>query len=231
MQNQSTDFTLKLSGKIVSIEDCKRVTVLIKNLICAGKTHIAIDMKDVSEVSGSFSGFLSETLNLIQKDKGEFIFFNANFLIVDILKVCGFGNNINNEFVPSKKEEKLALVIEDEPMIRELTKGFLAEMGISSFEADNGLEGIRKFMMFKDSIDFIVMDIEMPIIDGVQMLQRITQIEPDVKVIVASGFTLENKVKMIREIKGDAIFLHKPYLYSELEKAVKSLRKKADVRH
>lgn len=223
MKDYSNSYPLKLSGQIVSIEDCKRVALLIRNLVAAGKYHIAMDMREVSEVSGSFSGFLTEILNLLQKEKGDFIFYNVNPFVAEILRTVGYGDRIHNEFFPSIKEEKLALVVEDEPIVRELTKEFLTEMGYSTFEAENGLEGLRKYSMFKDVISFIVMDIEMPIIDGVQMLQRIVQTDPNVRVIIASGFTLDYKVHMLRQIKDDAVFLQKPYLFDEFERAVKSV--------
>jgi CheY-like chemotaxis protein/anti-anti-sigma regulatory factor len=219
----SSFYSLKLTNPIISIEDCKRVSALLKALITSGKKHIAINMEEVSEVSGSFSGFLSEISDLLEQEQGDFIFFNVNRLVTEVLEVVGLGGKIANDFVPSEKGGKPVLVIEDEPLVCALTKEFLVEMGYHCFEADNGLEGLRKYMLFREILEFVVMDVEMPIIDGVHMLQRIVQMDPEVKVIVASGFAQEDKVHMIRQIKEDAILLKKPYLYDEFEKAVKEL--------
>jgi len=216
-------YHLKIAGAIVSIEDCKRVSCLVKNLVSAGKYYIALDLKEVNEISGSFSGFLSEILILLQKQQGDFIFFNANDAVADILKVVGFGDRIHNEHVSPASEEMLVLVVDDEPMVRELTKDFLAELGYSCFEAENGLEGLRKYMMFKDVLRFIITDMEMPIIDGAQMLQRIIEIDPNAKVIVATGFANDEKIRQIHNLKNDVVVLQKPYLCDQLESAIHRL--------
>jgi CheY-like chemotaxis protein/anti-anti-sigma regulatory factor len=223
MPNSPKYYHLKFSGSIVTIEDCKKVSSLVKNLVSAGKYHIALDLKEVGEISGSFSGFLSEILILLQKEQGDFIFFNANEAITDVLKVVGFGDRIRNNHVPMASEEKLVLVVEDEPMVRELTREYLAELGYTCFEAENGLEGLRKYMMFKDVIRFVVTDMEMPIIDGAQMVQRIMEIDPEVKVILATGFANDEKIRLIRGLKNDVIVLQKPYLCNQLEDAVRRL--------
>ncbi len=118
-------------------------------------------------------------------------------------------------------QKKKALIIEDEDFMREITGECLEEVGYNSFEAGNGLEGVNIYKKHKDSISFVLLDIEMPVMDGEKTLAELVKINPNVNVIVVTGCIDEYKIEAIKRIK-DVLVLKKPYLLSDLRKAIGS---------
>jgi CheY-like chemotaxis protein len=88
--------------------------------------------------------------------------------------------------LPSGNGE-VVLLVDDEVSVRELGKSTLANYGYQLLTAGNGLEAIACFELHKDEIRLLVMDADMPYLDGISALRRIRKIAPDVPVIIASA--------------------------------------------
>lgn len=103
------------------------------------------------------------------------------------------------------------LIVEDEPIMRLLIKKILFESGLEYgdiYEAKNGKEGI--YMLKKYNIDFILVDIYMPVMDGMEMLNYVMD-HPDYKSIPAIVISTENNENRIDAIVRRGIgFVHKP---------------------
>ncbi len=124
-----------------------------------------------------------------------------------------------------KKEKKREiLVIEDEDLIREMFKEMLSDKGFKVITAEDGLKGVEKFEK-SSSIDLIILDMNMPRMSGKETFFKLKQIKPDVKIIVSTGYTLDNDVRTL--LKNGAVgFVHKPFrgeeLFSVIEKTFES---------
>lgn len=81
---------------------------------------------------------------------------------------------------------KKILIVEDEENQRLLYKTELEEEGYIVFVASNGLEGLKKFELVHP--DIVTIDIKMPDMDGIELLQRIREIDKNIPVIMLTAY-------------------------------------------
>ena len=87
------------------------------------------------------------------------------------------------------------LVVDDEPMIRELAKRILERSGYSVLTAGSGKEGIEVYAEHKSDISLVILDLIMPEMGGKQCLEELLKINPLVKALIASGFAVKGDTK------------------------------------
>ena len=101
------------------------------------------------------------------------------------------------------------LIIEDEPSIRTIINKYLSKFDITCLEASNGKKGLDLYIKEKNSIDLILMDVMMPIMDGVLCTKEIRKIS-DVPIIMLTAKNQDED-----EIEGLEIgandFITKPF--------------------
>jgi len=101
------------------------------------------------------------------------------------------------------------LIIEDEQAIRNVLSNIISEED-KSYEVDlaeNGLEGLEK--LTKDSYDLVLCDIKMPKMDGIELLDKAIEIQPDITIVMISGHgDIETAVDCIK--KGAFDYISKP---------------------
>ncbi len=78
------------------------------------------------------------------------------------------------------------LIVEDEKNIRTIIKKYLSKFDITCIEADNGKKGLELFLDNKNSIDLILMDVMMPVMDGVTATKEIRKVS-DVPIIMLTA--------------------------------------------
>jgi DNA-binding NtrC family response regulator len=115
----------------------------------------------------------------------------------------------------------VALVIDDEETIRELARNVLSRAGMRVLLAENGEEGIEAVREHKGLISVVLLDLHMPVMGGEEMLGLVQQIDPDVPVILSSGFDESEAARRVEKHKP-ARFLQKPYTAERLVEAVAS---------
>ena len=99
------------------------------------------------------------------------------------------------------------LIIDDERAIRNVLKDILGSEGYKTDEAADGEEGLKKFL--STSFDVVLCDIKMPKIDGIEFLQKATEANPDVPIIMISGHgNIETAVDAVK--KGAFDYISKP---------------------
>lgn len=111
------------------------------------------------------------------------------------------------------------LIIDDEELIRITARHQLQEIGYTVLCADNGQTGLQTFQENKGSIDLIILDMIMPVLDGRLTLSKIRDIDPDIPVIISSGFTCEGDLENIKDKKISG-FLHKPFRLAKLAETI-----------
>ncbi len=97
------------------------------------------------------------------------------------------------------------LLVDDEEHIREMLAEFLTGEGYNIISASNGKDALELYTMHHRTIDLVITDLGMPGMGGEELFGHLTQINPDVKVMVASGyldgFTKEHLLAMgIRDV-------------------------------
>jgi two-component system cell cycle sensor histidine kinase/response regulator CckA len=119
-----------------------------------------------------------------------------------------------------KGQGETILVVDDMPEQREIATAMLTRLGYNVTSVASGEEALA---YLKDhAADLLVLDMIMePGIDGLETYRRILKIRPNQKALVASGFSLSQRVKEIQKL-GAAIYLKKPYSIEKLGMAVRS---------
>ncbi len=113
------------------------------------------------------------------------------------------------------------LVVDDEELVRMVTKAVLAYRGYEVVEAEDGEDAVAKYSEAPTSFDLILMDQHMPRLNGYDALQQIRRINPKARAIMLSG-GMQEPGGGIGEL-ADVAFLHKPYENQELLRVVRQL--------
>lgn len=119
--------------------------------------------------------------------------------------------------------EGAILVIDDERLMREALidiLGALTEMEV--YTASNGREGLQIFQQLRQSITLVLLDLDMPVMNGEETYARLRQIAPQVKVIVSSSHSPAEARLRFGEHELPA-FLQKPYDTSTLLNALQTV--------
>jgi two-component system, chemotaxis family, chemotaxis protein CheY len=107
-------------------------------------------------------------------------------------------------------KQKKILIVDDSVYQRTKAKNFLQENGFKVFEAEDGVEGIQTFRTVMP--DLVLMDINMPLMEGTEALVYIKKIDPEAIVIMFS--TLDDEKTIMKAIKAGA----KDYIVKPLRK-------------
>jgi signal transduction histidine kinase len=106
------------------------------------------------------------------------------------------------------------LVVDDEPGLRDMFSFALGKEGYEVLTASNGEEGIKK-VTEKEGIDIVITDIMMPGMNGIAVLGKIKEINPEIEVIVATGFgSMETAIECLRN--GAYDYITKPININEI---------------
>ncbi len=81
------------------------------------------------------------------------------------------------------------LYAEDEKSLRDITLNILKGFTNKQFVAENGLEGLELFKKHEEEIDLIITDVNMPQMNGLDMIKEIKKINPNIPIIVATAFS------------------------------------------
>jgi two-component system cell cycle sensor histidine kinase/response regulator CckA len=107
------------------------------------------------------------------------------------------------------------LLVDDESSIRDLASRVLLKFGYTPITATSGEEALEIYSNRKDEIDLVVIDLGMPGMGGHKCVQKLLKLNPDIKVIIASGYSINGQVKDTLQA-GAKGFVGKPYQIQEL---------------
>lgn len=110
----------------------------------------------------------------------------------------------------SSEQEKTILLIDDEEIVINISEMMLKRLGYKVLKAHNGDEGLQVFEENKSKIDLIISDLEMPEMDGREVMDKVREIDPQIKVILSSGALTDADEKEVLH-KGFNGFIKKPY--------------------
>lgn len=106
------------------------------------------------------------------------------------------------------------LIVDDEQDILETLPDVLQKWGHHTFIAKNGLEGLKVFK--ERSLDFVITDVKMPEMDGMELLHKIQELDKNIMVIFLTGYpSLDSAISAMRS--GAYDYLVKPVNLDELK--------------
>jgi PAS domain S-box-containing protein len=114
------------------------------------------------------------------------------------------------------------LLVEDEPQLRDLTRQFLERQGYKVLVAENGAVAIEAAQRHSGSLDLLLTDIIMPVMNGRELAQRMAALRPKTRILFMSGYT-ENAVWRNGMIENSTNFLQKPFTLDALTRKVREV--------
>lgn len=103
-----------------------------------------------------------------------------------------------------------ALIVDDEQQLRDLATALLESEDMTTFSAASGEEAIRIYQAHQDEIHVVLLDLTMPGMSGAATLIALRKINPNIRVIILSGYSPKDPKTRLGDLDFDA-FLQKPY--------------------
>jgi PAS domain S-box-containing protein len=110
---------------------------------------------------------------------------------------------------------ELILIVDDEPLIQQVTQTSLEDRNYRTLVASDGIEAIALYAEHKDEISVVLMDMMMPSMDGLTALRTLHRLNPKLQAIATSGLASNNQLAEATGI-GIKAFLPKPFTAKEL---------------
>jgi len=123
---------------------------------------------------------------------------------------------------PDRRGDGLVLVVDDEAVIRDLTKDILEERGYEVRVASSGAEALEVLEAEGGRVDLVLLDLIMPDMNGIETLRRIRAARPAQRVILSSAYRPDAWQGDIDRL-GTSGFVQKPYRSTDLLQAVRAV--------
>jgi PAS domain S-box-containing protein len=118
--------------------------------------------------------------------------------------------------------KETVLLVDDEEMIFDVGKKLLERLGYKALIVKSGKEAIEIYEKNKDEIAIVILDMIMPGMGGGETFDALKEINPDIKVLLSSGYSLNGQAGEIMK-RGCNGFIQKPFKLRELSKKLRSI--------
>jgi len=138
---------------------------------------------------------------------------------------------INEEIQPTEKVIKgsgTILFVDDEEMIISLGKEILKKLGYNVLLANGGREALEVYKSNRGKIDLVILDMIMPDLSGNIVFEKMKEIDPGVKVLLSSGYSINGQAAEIIK-KGCCGFIQKPFNVIKLSNIIDKIIKNGSV--
>ena len=126
---------------------------------------------------------------------------------------------------PIEEGDETILLVDDEEMIIDVGCQLLEKLGYTVLEARGGKEAIQIYQENRDNIDMIILDMIMPDLGGSEVYDKIKTIDPGVKVLLSSGYSVDGQATEILK-RGCNGFIQKPFNLKKLSKKIREVLNK-----
>jgi CheY-like chemotaxis protein len=116
----------------------------------------------------------------------------------------------------AQAEREIVLIVDDEESIRKVTSSMVKKLGYRPCPAASGPEAVEQLSELGEQVRIALVDLTMPGMDGYETCRRLVQIQPQLPVILTSGYPQEN-MEMPFEQTPAAGFCQKPFLVQSLK--------------
>jgi len=114
------------------------------------------------------------------------------------------------------------LFVDDEEAIRDVGEELLQAMGYSVLLARDGKEAVELYEKNGDNIDIVLLDIVMPHMGGSEVYEKMKGINPNIKVLLLSGYSIDGEATDILD-RGCDGFIQKPFTMKELSGKIREI--------
>ena len=123
---------------------------------------------------------------------------------------------------PFIRETGTALLVDDEEVILEVARNLLEAIGYRVLLARDGKEAIEVYRKHTDDIDIVLLDMVMPTMSGGEAYDGMRQINPGIKVLLSSGFSIDGEASEILQ-RGCNGFIQKPFRINDLAEKIREI--------
>ena len=155
---------------------------------------------------------------------------------INVYSEKGKGTTFNIYFPASEKEiikekkihEELlrgtetVLLVDDEDMIIDVGQDILKLLGYEVLPVMGGEEAVKVYEKNQAKIDMVILDMIMPDMGGGQTYDRLKEINPDIKVLLSSGYSINGQATEILE-RGCDGFIQKPFNIMDLSQKIREI--------
>ena len=114
------------------------------------------------------------------------------------------------------------LFVDDENMIINVGRDIIGRLGYKVLIAKSGKEAIKIYKKCRKKIDIVIMDMIMPEMGGGELYGKLKKINPDVKVLLSSGYDINGLASKILS-RGCNGFIQKPYKIKDLSQEIRKI--------
>ena len=113
------------------------------------------------------------------------------------------------------------LLADDEDMVREIGTQMLKRLGFDVIGAENGRKAIELYQEHLEAVDVVILDLVMPDLGGAEAVDAIKKINPNVKIMLSSGYGRDgNTNEIMKNCNG---FIQKPFSMQQLSEAIQAI--------
>jgi two-component system, cell cycle sensor histidine kinase and response regulator CckA len=155
---------------------------------------------------------------------------------INVYSEKGHGTTFNIYLPASEKEAieekkpagdtlrgtETVLFVDDEDMIIEVAEELFDQLGYKVLTARSGKEAIEIYEKNKEQIDIVLLDMIMPDMSGSDTYERMKAIDPDIKVLLSSGYSINGQATEIMD-RGCNGFIQKPFKMKELSQKLREI--------
>jgi CheY-like chemotaxis protein len=123
---------------------------------------------------------------------------------------------------PFVRGTETILLVDDEEVILEVGQELFEAMGYRVLLARDGKEAVEVYRKNQDEIDIVLLDMVMPTMGGGEAYDRMKEINPDIKVLLSSGYSIDGEATEILE-RGCNGFIQKPFRMNQLAGKIREI--------
>jgi PAS domain S-box-containing protein len=112
------------------------------------------------------------------------------------------------------------LLVEDEPIVRSLTRELLEEAGYRIFFASDGTEAMQQAVAIDEPIHLVITDVVMPEMSGPELASRLRKLRPETRVLYMSGYT-DDEILCRKGLPENSAFIQKPFTPEQFSRKVR----------
>lgn len=122
------------------------------------------------------------------------------------------------------------LLIDDEKMVLDVAQQILVALGYTVYIAESGQSGLDLYSRHIEEIDLVILDMIMPNLSGRKTYDRLKEINPDLKILLSSGYSINGEAQKILD-RGCFGFIQKPYNLKQLSMKVREILESTSKSH
>jgi two-component system cell cycle sensor histidine kinase/response regulator CckA len=160
---------------------------------------------------------------------------------IEVMSEKGSGSTFNIYLPATEKciseDEKLdskiskgsetILLVDDEDMFLDIGQLMLQNLGYTVMTAQNGRQAVTQFTEHQTEINMVILDIIMPHMGGSETYDKLKEINPEIKILLASGYSIEGQATEILN-RGCNGFIQKPFNLSQLSQKIREILKDSE---